>query len=118
MLTWFCFKNIVIMENLMGYPSLVFVEPMSVHESEMAGTGLNKSTCLWIHFNKYTRSGNMILQIMDVKELLSRCSGVASSDPNSNGDPALAFPPVIFGTQTNYNDPSFLLAAAAQDCRA
>jgi hypothetical protein len=81
-----------------------------------ADAGLNTTTCLWIHFNSFGRSGNKVQQIMDVKEILSRCSGVASSDFEANNDPVLAFPPVLFATQGSPDDPSKLLSIAAQEC--
>ena len=55
---------------------------------------------------------------MEVNEILSRCSGVASSELSVNGDPVLAFPPVLLATQHGRtDDPSALLTLAAQDCR-
>jgi len=59
----------------------------------------------------------MVHQVRDVKNILSRCSGVASSDLQSNADPVLAFPPVLFATQGGFHDPSTLLALAAQECQ-
>jgi len=59
----------------------------------------------------------MVHQVRGVKNILSRCSGVASSDSQSNGDPVLAFPPVLFATQGELDDPSTLLALAAQECQ-
>jgi len=82
-----------------------------------AGPGLNKTTCLWIHFTEYCRSGNRAIRIMQVKEMLARCSGVATSDSQSNNDPLFAFPPVLFATQNGPDDPSALLAMAAQECQ-
>ena len=82
-----------------------------------AGPGLNQTTCLWIHFDRYGRSGNKIIQITQVKDILARYSGVATSDLQSNGDPVLAFPSVLFATQNGFDDPSALLTMAAQECR-
>ena len=96
------------------FPNVVFEQQDSARETTNADTGFNMS--LWVHFNIYGRSGNKVRQIMDVKEILSRCSGVASSELQSNGDPVLAFPPVLFAMQGSPNDPSRLLSLAAQEC--
>jgi hypothetical protein len=92
---------------------------LAIHSRDFrkTGPGLNTTTRLWVHFSKYGRSGNTVNQVRDVKNILSRCSGVASSDSQSNGDPVLAFPPVLFATPGGLDDPSILLALAAQECQ-
>jgi hypothetical protein len=103
--------------SLVTSPHLTSQERVLPRETKRADAGLNTATCVWIHFNSFGRSGNKVQQIMDVKEMLARCSGVASSDLQANSDPVLAFPPVLFATQEGSRDPSTILTLAAQKCQ-
>lgn len=74
----------------------------------------NRSSCFWIRFINYGRSGNRIHQLKEVNKVLSHCSGVATSSPDVNMDPGAAFPPITIATrgESHFSIDSLLKFAA------
>lgn len=78
----------------------------------------NTSSCIWINFMPYGRSGNRLIQLHHVNEILARCSGVAVTRAGTNDDTTVFFPPtLIASTFPNHNLVSYkALEAAARMC--
>ena len=77
---------------------------------------LDNQTCVWIHLSNYGRSGNRLHQLEEVTEVLSRCSGVATSTSAVNRDSAVGFPPVLFGTRGS-PPPFQMMESAVRVCK-
>jgi hypothetical protein len=87
-----------------------FSQPLPSH------TAMNSSSCLWIHFINYGRSGNRLIQIDEINTVLTHCSGVATSSSDTNHDSAVAFPPITLAIRGQPNIVSHL-EFASRTCR-
>lgn len=79
----------------------------------------NASSCIWINFMPYGRSGNRLSQLRHVNEILARCSGVAVTRAGTNDDTTVFFPPTLIASAfPNHNLVSYkALEVAARMCR-
>jgi len=77
----------------------------------------NASSCLWINFISYGRSGNRLIQLRNVNEVLARCSGVAVTGEGTNDDPTVFFPPTLIASANDNLVSHKALEMAARMCR-
>ena len=79
----------------------------------------NASSCIWINFMPYGRSGNRLIKLRHVNEVLARCSGVAVTRAGINDDTTVFFPPTLVASGfSNDNLVGYkALEIAARMCR-
>ncbi len=79
----------------------------------------NASSCLWINFISYGRSGNRLIKLRHVNEVLARCSGVAVTRAGINDDTTVFFPPTLVASGFLNDNPVGYkaLEIAARMCR-
>ncbi|EWM20496.1 hypothetical protein Naga_100456g3 [Nannochloropsis gaditana] len=87
-------------------------------QTALPDAAMNKSSCLWIKFTIVGRSGNRLMELAQVNEVLSHCSGVATSSPEVNRDSGVVFPPVLIAARGEVNSRiESLMESAAMSCR-
>jgi hypothetical protein len=68
--------------------------------------------------HNFGRSGNHLIELAQVNEALSHCSGVATSSPEVNRDSGVVFPPVLIAARGEVNSSiESLMESAAMSCR-
>jgi len=87
-------------------------------QTALPDAAMNKSSCLWINFISYERSGNRLIQLTQVNRALSHCFGVATSSPEVKRDSGVVFPPVLIAARGEVNSRiESLMESAAMSCR-